>query len=151
MTDFRAAFERGQDAATEAELARREIDAVFKELTTQLAEATNGTVEMYRREYEKSPLIPSYLFGSAGTYWAIVARNPKAKGKNERQLARWEQGRSGYPCKISWGGVDHTCHDRESLEWGLVSLLEDPVTGKRLSMVSNLPPPGEGDDTTTAE
>ena len=42
MTDFVAAFRSGLDAAQRAELARKEIDAVFAELTEQLREPTDG-------------------------------------------------------------------------------------------------------------
>lgn len=143
MTDFRAAFQAGQEAAIEAELARKEIDNVFSEICNQLAEVTDGKVEICRQEYEKqhpNPFVAATaLFAPKEKYWAIAARNPKAEDNKLRQIALWEQGRSGYPCKISWGGMDRACHDRESLEGCLASLLGDAVVGEKLRGVMMLP------------
>ena len=153
MTDFRAAFQAGQEAAIQAELARKDIDDVFTEISKQLLEVTGGKVEIFRKEYEKpqDPFIFK-LFGPKEKYWAIAARNPKAEDNKSRQLALWEQGRSGYPCKISWAGIDRTCHDRQALEEGLASLLGDAVVGEKLRGVMTLPPPQEvGENTTSAK
>jgi len=153
MTDFRAAFQAGQEAAIQAELARKDIDNVFSEICAQLAEVTDGKVEISRQEYEKknpNPFVAAIIFGSKEMYSAIAARNPKAMDNKFRQIALWEQGRSGYPCKISWGGTDHTCHDRQSLEECLASLLGDAVVGEKLRGVMMLPPPQEADESTTA-
>jgi hypothetical protein len=143
MTDFRAAFQAGQDAAIQAELARKDIDNVFFAINMQLAEITDGKVEICRQEYEKKDpnFLTMKLFGPKEMYWAIAARNPKAEDNNFRQIALWEQGRAGYPCKISWANIDRTCHDRQSLEECLASLLEDAVAGEKLRGVMMLPPP----------
>lgn len=144
MTDFRAAFQAGQDAAIQADLARKEIDNVFSEICKQLAEVTEGKVEIRREEYLKDRnILDGNFFAPREKYWAIAARNPKAEDSKLRQIALWEQGRSGYPCKISWGGMDRVCHDRESLEGCLASLLGDAVVGERLRGVIMLPPPQE--------
>lgn len=149
MTDFRAAFQAGQEAAILAELARKEISDVFVEICKQLADVTDGKVEIYRIEYEKQkdPFIFT-LFAPKETFWAIAARNPKAEDSKPRQIALWEQDRSGYPCKITWGSIDHNCHDRESLEDCLVSLLGDAVVGEKLRGVMMLPPPQEAGSNT---
>lgn len=148
MTDFRVAFQAGQEAARAAELARKEIDDVFKVICEQLADVTEGKIEISRQEYEKtqqSSVFPfsASLFAPKKKYWAISARNPKANNDKLREIALWEQGSSGYPCKISWDGMDRTCHDRESLESCLASLLSDPVVGEKLRGVMMLPPPQE--------
>jgi hypothetical protein len=154
MTDFRAAFKTGQEAAIQAELARKDIDDVFSEICTQLAEVTEGKVEIRRHEYEKQNNWfkggAINLFEPREIYWAIAARNPKAGDNKLRQIALWEQGRTGYPCKISWGDIDRTCHDRESLEDCLASLLGDPVVGEKLRGVMMLPPPQETGESATA-
>lgn len=152
MTDFRAAFKTGQEAAIEAELARKDIDDVFSEICTQLAEVTDGKVEIRRQEFEKQNgwFSGKNIFEPREKFWTLAARNPKAEDNKFRQLALWEQGRSGYPCKISWGDIDRTCHDRESLEDCLASLLGDPVVGEKLRGVMMLPPPQETGEITTA-
>lgn len=147
MTDFRTAFEAGQDAAIKAELARKEIDSVFAEVQKQLTEITKGKVEIYRQEFEKRPEgVPFAItfFGPKEKYWAVAARNPMAEDNKSRQLAIWDEGRGGYPCTVSWGGMDRTCHDREALEECLASLLADPVVGDKLRRLILLPPPQAG-------
>jgi len=147
MTDFGAAFRAGQEAATQAELARKDIDDVFSALNVQVAEITDGKIEIGRKRLERKKSSPAGVlvmsFGPRETYWAIVARNPKATDSNPRQIALWEPGRTGYPCKISWGGIDRTCYDRQSLEDSLSSLLGDAIVGETLRNVSNLPPTQE--------
>jgi hypothetical protein len=153
MTNFRAAFHTGQDAAEKADLARKEIAAVFDEINEQLQEPTAGKVEIFRRQYEKEPdrgpfgLV--FTLGPQEKYWAVAARNPKAADKAPRQLALWEQARSGYPCKVSWGNVDHNCNDRESLEACLASLLEDALVGEKIRGIMRLPEAKPTTDGTT--
>ena len=147
MTDFRGAFNAGQEAAKKANLSRKEIDDVFLVVKEQLAEVTDGNVEVHRQEYTKGlDIFSKNVFAPREKFWAIVARNPIAEDKEYRQVALWEQGRAGYPCKISWGGVERTCHDREALEECLGSLLEDAVVAEKLRGVMMLPPPPQESD-----
>lgn len=142
MTDFRAAFNAGQDAAVRADLARKDIANVFLEVSNQLSEATEGKVKIIRKEFKKDLKWPAIdIFSSPEKFWAIAAYNPNAEDKNPRQLALWEQDRAGYPCKITWSNIDHSCHDRESLEECIASLLQDPIVGEKLRGVMMLPPP----------
>jgi hypothetical protein len=154
MTDFRAAFRTGQEAAIQAELARKGIDEIFSVICAELAEVTDGKVEILRKEYEKETnwfeKKGALLFAPREKYWAIAARNPRAEDNKLRQVALWEQGRTGYPCKISWGDIDRTCHDRESLEDCLASLLGDPVVGEKLRGVMMLPLPKETGESATS-
>lgn len=145
MTDFRIAFEMGQKAALEAERARSEIDAVFSEVSRQLAEVTEGKLELAKLEFVKQDPNPFVIkiFGPQETYWTVSARNPKAEGSSWKELAIWEQARTGYPCKVIWAGDDHTCHDREALEATLSALLSDPVVGEKLHGLVRLPPKSE--------
>jgi hypothetical protein len=151
MTDFVAAFRSGLDAAQRADLARKEIDAVFAELTEQLQRPADGRVQIVRQEFEKRDADPfgiglpytlRVLGARAPTYWAVAARNPKAADTKPRELALWQQDRAGYPCKLSWGGVERTCNDRESLQEALAALLEDGIIAERINGVMRLPDAG---------
>ncbi len=141
MTNFQKAFEAGQEAATKSELARKEIDAVFVALREEVSTATKGKIEVSKHEYEKIKSLNFTIMGGfeKETFWAIAARNPLAADKEFRQLARWEQAPAGYPCKISWAGVDNNCHDKESLERGLTRLLADAAIGEKLRGIMALP------------
>jgi len=72
-------------------------------------------------------------------YWGVAVRNPKAEDKSPRRLALWEQSRGGYPCKVSWGNVDHNCNDKESLEGCLASMLEDAIVGETIAAIMRIP------------
>ena len=148
MTDFRKAFRSGQEAAGKADLARKEISSVFRELNEQLREPTEGRVEIITQEFEEQGDNPfgiaiSYLqsawYGRAPGHWAVAARNPQAGDTAPRELTLWQQDRAGYPCKLSWGGVERTCHDRESLQEALAAMLEDAVIAGRINGVMRLP------------
>lgn len=145
MTDFRAAFEAGQKAAEQADLARKEIWSVFSDVSKQVAEATDGKLEISLQKYEKQRLGQSFFikpeefFSPPKTFWGIAACNPKATEHKPVRIALWQQEPSGYPCKISWGNIDRLCHDRESLEQCLASLLGDAVVGKELGGLLMLP------------
>ncbi len=146
MTDFRAAFKAGLDAAAKAEIARNEIDEVFTELGRQIAEETNGDIDIERREFEErvsNPFVTSLadIFGKTNAFWAVAARNPKAQESKWRQLAKWKQAQTGYPCTVSWAPVERVCHDRASLETALAALLQDPVVAEKLNNLRQLPPP----------
>lgn len=135
MNKFSASFQKGQEAAEKARLFRAEIDSVFEDLNSQLSEASQGKLRIQRKRMEhlRSSFVIALKFDrSPDEYMAIVAFNPLAADKSHRELANWEQTHSGYPCKVSWSGVDHTCHDRQSLESTLSDLLEDSLVGETL-------------------
>ena len=148
MTDFLTAFRSGQEAAEKADLAREEIASVFRELNEQLRGPTEGRVEILTREFQGHDdnsfgigISSRYsaVVGRAPTHWAVAARNPKAADKALRELASWQQDRAGYPCKLSWGGVERTCHDRVSLHEALAAMLEDGIIAGRITGVMRLP------------
>ena len=144
MSDFRMSFQKGQAAAEQADIARKEIDAVFTDLQNQMMQATEGKIKIERRkkERERSSVIPdvnAYFGIERSKYWAIVTFNPIAKDNTDWVLAEWEQSRFGYPCKVTWAGTEHSCHDRELLERSLSSMLEDATVGEKLLAILNLP------------
>lgn len=140
MEDFKSAFKDGLKAAHDAEMARKEIDEVFNDLNKQLTEASKGKLKIERRQLEErraiavriaSPLEPPE------TYWAIVASNPTIKDlppiiPQFKELAKWQAGRAGYPCKISWGAQEEYCEDKQALEKCLANLLRDAIVAERL-------------------
>jgi len=143
MVDYFEAFKQGLDAAEAADRARKEIDTVFADLNQQLFESTGGKISIERREYE----VPKSLWEAISIefppkpkekYWAIVVFNPSVSKSPVKQLARWSIDRAGYPCKIVWGGEDHTCEDGEALENSFAELLRDPLVGEKLYVLLQL-------------
>jgi hypothetical protein len=63
-------------------------------------------------------------------HWEIRA------GNNE--LAEWEKGREGYPCKITIGNKQHYCEDKTELEETLALMLQDPIVAGILADVMRL-------------
>ncbi len=50
MADYVEAFNQGLEAAEAADHSRKEIDAVFVEINSQLSKATDGKISIERRE-----------------------------------------------------------------------------------------------------
>jgi hypothetical protein len=129
MTDFKSAFKDGLEAAKKSQMARSEID----ELNRQLSEVSEGKIQIKRMELESetTPLEEIAGFFRRRPYWAIVAQNPTMP-QYEKELAKWSQDPSGYPCGMSWAGHEVFYEDRQALERGLANLLRDPVVGEIL-------------------
>lgn len=151
MADYISAFRQGLDAAEAAEIAKLEIDSVFDEIDKQLREASNGKIGIDRKEfYVKEESIPPFAaafiatipYALTGkkrdTYWAIVAYNPSIPNSPVKELATWSLDRAGYPCKLTFEGINRSCSDRESLENSLAELLRDPNVGEKLSNLIKL-------------
>lgn len=148
MADFAAAFQYGLTAAETAEAAKREIEAVLNDCNGQLSDATGGKILLERREYyakDESPfahLIPAVMMGKKrATYTAITARNPLIPEATGKKLAQWSQPSSGYPLKITYGKIEQSCADKESLERTLLSLLQDVDVAQKLIALMNLEAP----------
>ncbi len=123
MTDFKAAFQDGLKAAQDAELARKEINQVFKDLNKQLSEVSKGKLRIERTRLEEPKV--GFLrwigpFEPPKMYWAIVVINPKVKDSPPKELAKWSLDRAGYPCKIGWGDREEYCEDKQASIKGLV-------------------------------
>lgn len=149
MTDYAAAFAQGLEAAQQAEVAKKEIDAVFAELNANIKDVSGGRVEIGRRPFKEQSLLlgQNPLLDPAGEALralkrpdAIVATNPRVLEAPILRLARWQPNPNGYPCKISWAGQDRYCEDKQALENCLLELLRDPDVGRTIRWVMELPP-----------
>ena len=151
MVNFVDAFKTGLNSAELAEKNRTEVNSVFIDLNQQLKEITDGKIVISRRQfYERGnmPPILDMIYGK--TYSAIAAENPFVTNSS-KELARWSQDRSGYPCKIILGSETMYCQDKKGLENGLAELLRDPVVGETLRKLQNLPLPEQVSTEAAAE
>ncbi|MEZ5328742.1 MAG: hypothetical protein R3F19_27160 [Verrucomicrobiales bacterium] len=150
MKDYKEAFNRGLDAARAAERARNEIDEVLSEFFGQVKGLSDGKVEIRVFTYEKSDsgFLPMLTFPPKPkeTYDAIVAKSA-LREKPVFQLAKWKPSPAGYPCKLTWGGGDLYCEDKEALERCLGEILADPLIGEKLlSLMAMEAPPEEAQE-----
>lgn len=136
MVDFAASLRQGFDSADTAKKNREEINSVFSELNVQLAAVTEGKLAIKIKRLNEAG-----LFGIPGPkYLAIAAINPTVSGSQFRELAKWTQHDSGYPCTIKFGKNEYVCVDKSSLEETLAAMLEDPRIGEILQDLLNLKP-----------
>lgn len=134
MVDFTSSFQKGIAAAQEAGRNRSEVNAVFNEMNSQLAVATNGIIEIVRRRFEEPKNILSTgtlasLFEKK-TYWALCVLNKVHPEFGTREIARWTQDPVGYPCWINTSDSQLACEDRKALEQGLAGLISTPAAGE---------------------
>lgn len=149
MVDYAAALTEGIDAAKQAELAAKEIDRVFAELSANVRDGSGGQVEIGRQQVEgppppfgSNPLAPvaEALRRAGGSYTAITARSPHLPEDPGKVLARWQPNPEGYPCRVSWAGQVRICEDREALEQCLLDLLRDPGVGRKIRALMEASP-----------
>lgn len=138
MTDFVKAFKTGVEAAEKVQLARKEIESIIDDLSTQIAKETNGKLQIYRTTLpEQVP--PGFIpFGTPRTYEAIVAINPEIQKSPLKELAKWSMARTGYPCKLIWGDQEITCIDKVGLEKAFIDLISDPIIAESLFALIHL-------------
>jgi hypothetical protein len=147
MADYVKALKEGFEAARKADLARKEIDEVFKELNAQVLQATENKVSIERRwvrDESPSTVIATTLLKAIREpptrHWTIVAFNPSVDREKIFELALWAMDRAGYPCTLTWSNQKHICEDKEALSNALSDLLKDPVVGERLYTLTKLEP-----------
>ncbi len=147
MPDFEKALKEGLEAANKADAARQEIDEVFKDLNTQVLQATDNKVLIERREvFENttdtgwSTIITGIRRLAGDKYWGIFAFNPAFDKNKALELARWAMDIAGYPCKLTWNKQEHICEDKEALVNSLLELLRDPVVGEKIYTLTKLEP-----------
>ncbi len=160
MVDFIEAFKEGQTAAEIAKKNNREITSVFKELNEQLYKETGGkirislavellsqfmlqdTVEPIEPIIAGSSILPAIkeneLSHKTEKYKLIYAENPSVRYSPKKELVKWEQGREGYPCKITIGNKQHYCEDKTELENTLALMLQDPIVAETLTNLMSL-------------
>lgn len=128
MTDFREAFEAGLSAYDDAERARNEIFEVFDELAEQISEASHGRIRITREDKidQRGPLEG----WSRRPYSALTAATPE--GGQTYKLCEYRLSEKGYPVTLDYNKTHDACHDRESLEVGLQTLLKHPETGGKI-------------------
>jgi hypothetical protein len=138
MADYVAALNKGFDAARKADLARKEINAVFKKFKDDIFRASGGGLIIERKLFDEpvSPLQRMSIFEPSKKYWAIAAHNPTVKQPTWKELARWQQSPDGYPCSIILERGELQFQDREALEKGLERFLRDPRVGEKLYLLS---------------
>ncbi len=145
MLDYVSSLEKGVSAAIAAEDNKKEIRSVFDEFREQVLDGTEGKIEIAIWDLSANTPLQNVVAAIAnqpslrGKYKAIAASNPLAEEHEPKELARWTQDRTGYPCKISFADTEYICEDKESLEHNLSLLLEDPLTGEKLHQLMNLP------------
>jgi hypothetical protein len=148
MAIFIDSFQKGLDAAKRSTAAQKEINEVFTQLKEEIKGITENKIDIYRRKKKKlfkGLLEAPYIQLEEREPLAkddelvIVARNLKADTNIEKIIARLTTSNTGYPCIIAWGKFERTCHDRESLELCLSSLLEDASTAEALATLLSLP------------
>jgi hypothetical protein len=145
MTDFESAFREGLEAAKKADFARAEINEVFSRVSATLAKSTEGKLAIGKRKFyvHQNPLVvlaELTRLSPRETYDAIAAWNPSIGDDEPRELAKWSEDRSGYPCVLTWDKQEIQCGDRESLERAIANLLKDPRVGEQLLALLNLKP-----------
>ncbi|WP_233808631.1 hypothetical protein [Paraburkholderia sp. HP33-1] len=156
MTDFRQAFIQGQEAVDRAKIARKEILQTFARLFKDIADVTNGAIEMKFQTFPKGgaygsaflalTLATSKLIRDAepipSEEW-IIARNTNGTDAKRVKLARWTQSDSGYPCNIRYSEVDDNIHNLASLETALANFLANAWVGEQIQRLSA--PNSQGD------
>jgi hypothetical protein len=148
MTDFRQAFLQGQEAVDRAEVARKEIAQTFARLFKDVADVTNGTVELKFQKFPKGAYGSAFLALSIATAklipdieplpteeW-IIARSANSQNAKPLRLARWTQSDSGYPCTLRYSEVDENIHNQLSLESALANFLANAWVGEQLRSLS---------------
>ncbi len=134
MVDFIEAFKQGQLAAERVKNNNQEIDYVFKRLNEQLAQATEGKIQLNIEEIEDLSKQP-YVTNNGEPIWPV---DYLAICADHKELARWEKGREGYPCKITIGNKQHYCEDKTELEQTLALMLQDPIVAETLASLMRL-------------
>lgn len=149
MANFKSAFDQGLKAAADAAAIISEINAIFDQMNAEVSAASDGKVNIKRETRREGGAMAALLglgvFSSKTppkeieyiTY--IVAFNPLANTDNKSDIGEIDIHKRGYPCQIKFGGDKYLCEDKKSLERILALMLTDPVVGKELYRLINLP------------
>lgn len=140
MFDFSDSLQRGLDAAKKAQENREEIQSIINELNEALRSMSEGKVEIVIvRRSETSDELGRLIFflDKKQDELVLAVRSIAQQGKPARQIARWKQSDSGYPCTIMWGDRQVWCDDRASLQTELGELVSSPVVGEAIVNAMN--------------
>ncbi len=116
MTDFKAAFKGGLDAANSSYRQREEIKTVLAQLTEQVYAASSGNVSI------------DVKFGDS-----VFAYGRKKDNYVEIATLSYED--VGYPIAVRYAKTCIECADCEELEAALAAMLEHPATGRLMLRV----------------
>ncbi|MDC6170755.1 hypothetical protein [Paucibacter sp. XJ19-41] len=146
MVDFSSPFHRGLSAAKQAQENRDEVRGVFAQFNEALREISQG-----RAEIAIVPLADTLnalsrvvlaMDSEANSEHVLAVRNPQSTDFRPRNIARWKQSESGYPCSVLWGQRHTSCDNAESLTKELSSLFSTPMVGEAIEAAMNHPPVG---------
>lgn len=149
MIDFKASFALGIEAAKVAEKNKIEIQSVFDEVNKQLSEVTGGVIYLDRKKYYVNNILQDMAaianVRPREIYWAIVAINQKYTEASEKELAKWDMDKNGYPARIFIDNYQVACEDKKALEKALQRLLCDATVGEKLYTLINFQPTSADD------
>jgi hypothetical protein len=135
MNDFQVAYEEGIRAFQDATRAKAEIDAVLLEFSNQVHRASEGGVERVTGVQSMVPMSAALLHAAAKAQVDPPTRQKQALvavgkgGSRSSPICEIQISPEGYPVRLSYADNVVFCHDKASLEVGLVNLLKHPETG----------------------
>ncbi|MGG7604618.1 hypothetical protein [Massilia sp. BKSP1R2A-1] len=132
MTNFLSSLKKGLSSAMISRNEQIEIDEVVEDLNQQMLSLSDQMIGVgirsFIRQTEKKTSSASIL--SPHRYKALcllwTASNDRAA---VHEFAEWFQADEGYPVKIFWKNVSHTCTSREAIEQVLVKITSDATFG----------------------
>lgn len=132
MSNFLNSLKKGLNSAMSSRNEQVEIDQVIDELSKQMLLVSDNLVSIEVRDYSrlntnKTGKNLSALF-SREEYKALTVLWEDEEPKFQ-EVAEWAQDEEGYPVKILWKNVTHTCTNRGALEIMLMKIVEDASFG----------------------
>ena len=132
MSNFLTSLKKGLHSAMSSRNEQLEIDEVIAELNRQILEMTEKTVSVEIGNYSR----PSKRKEGASLSELFVPEKFRAfairwndEGNKSKPIADWLQDGEGYPVKIVWKNVTHTCTNREAFEHMLMKIISDASFG----------------------
>ena len=141
MADFADAFKRGLDNADKALKSKESIDALVKQLSVDVAMASDGKIESIviepRQKFVPDPL--SWMArissieptGKNVPYNVLVARKKAGQGASQI-LCEIKIASTGFPVVLTYSERSVVCSDEKGFASGIKEMLEHPDTGKIL-------------------
>lgn len=137
MTDFQTAFTRGLQAANRAAMARAELDAIFSDLNNALEAATNGNASIRRTSVPSitNAMTRAMTMQDENEPTSIAIFGASGEPPPFREIARWRQPATGFPCTLIWELRHVLCEDAQALREELIELLESPNVGYAIKSI----------------
>jgi len=137
----KAAFRKGVEASRRADTLRAEAEQTIREFGDKIAEVSGNTITVVLDEawVEKANrLVSQVMVGLKGALapdrkktHAIFAEIQGWKESPRINLCIVTFARDVFPVELQWETEALVCSDRDELEMGLVTLIEDPRTGRK--------------------